>query len=80
MPAGTTDISSLQIVQTSPGAHSASYSLVTLVTLVLFRGQSSRGVMLSSHIHLAPTLRMLGAINLLLLYTCLLTPMEQSPY
>jgi hypothetical protein len=71
MPAAVTNICSLQIFQTSPGAHSASYSVVTLV---LFRGQSSQGVMMSSHLHLAPTLRMGGATTLLPLYACLLTP------
>jgi hypothetical protein len=44
-------------VQTVRGAHTASYSMGTSI---LSRGRSGRDVRLTTHIHLAPRLRMSG--------------------
>jgi hypothetical protein len=48
-------------VQTGFGAHPALYSMGTEV---LFRGKAVRGVMLTTHLHVAPRLGMSGAIPL----------------
>ena len=56
------DLSFRRNVQTSSGAQPASYSTRNRV---LSRKKSVRGVMLTTHFHLAPRLRMGGAIPLL---------------
>ena len=65
IPAQTTDLSHLHMVQTNSGVHSASYSIRNGV---VSRGQSSQGVKLTTHFRLVPRLRMRGAIPVLPLY------------
>jgi hypothetical protein len=53
------DFPVLYIVQTSSGAHLVSYSMVSVV---LSRGRSVRGLMLTIHLHLAPKFGMSRAV------------------
>jgi len=55
--AGAGDVSHLQIIQTSPGAHPASYPVCTRN---ICQGQSGWGMILTTYFHVAQLLRMSG--------------------
>ena len=77
IPAQTTDLSHLHMVQTNSGVHSASYSIRNGV---VSRGQSSQGVKLTTHFRLVPRLRMRGAIPVLPLYALTLWTAKTWPF
>jgi hypothetical protein len=54
-------------VQTGSGAHPAS-AFYSVGTWILSWGESAGGVKLTTHRHLVPRLRMIGAVTLLPLY------------
>ena len=62
VPAGKRNISFRRNVENKSWAHPASYKISTVV---LFWGQSGRGVMLAIYLHLKPRLRKSAAIPLL---------------
>jgi len=64
--AGARDVSLLQIIQTGPGAHPASYPVRTRNVC---QGQSGRDVMLTMYLLLAQMLRMSRSISPLTLYS-----------
>jgi len=76
IPAGANNSLFSEIVQTGSGAHLTSY---LIGTGSLARGQSGRSVNLTSDFHLAPRLRMIGAIPLLHHYAFMVGTGTTSP-
>jgi len=72
--AGSRNFFLLQNIQTGSGAHPASYSLGTGLP---FWGLSAQGMMLTTRFHLAPRLRISGAIPLIL---CIFMVWTGPPY
>jgi hypothetical protein len=77
IPSGTSHIFLLQNVQTGFRVYSSSYPICTLV---LSREYSGRGVMLTTHLHLVPRLRVSRAIFLFLLYAFMALTGIVSPF
>ena len=62
IPAGTRDLSLLQSIQTGSGSHPVSYWMGTGVLSVGWSGWCTK---MTAHLHLVPTIRMIGAVPII---------------